>query len=273
MNNIESQIKKCEGAHWYDFPAKARLAGLEVERLAVEAGKKIAVVALDAAEKFLEAGDKTCKEAASAAQEELRLLQISTNVILNGLQDRLKAAEDDTKKINDELQGVVDVVAKGLTKTIDLCKAALAKAQQLVTDAEKEFNGIEASLLNAGAFVEYNARVTELTVAQKACSAGLTLAKAGVTAYDKVDESLLKMWDAVLGDATKLVNITEVVISGELGKAVKGGTVFHAEVKGTFKDDFFHFSVDYDHKAVEEFFKKIFDEYVYFVIRLYFRVC
>jgi hypothetical protein len=60
-----------------------------------------------------------------------------------------------------------------------------------------------------------------------------------------------------------LVDITEVVITGELGKAVKGGFEFDAVVKGTFEGEKpFEFKVAYDHNSVEKFFKSIFDEYV-----------
>lgn len=262
INDINGRINTCEHAHWYDLPAKAALAGLNVEKLALEAGMNIARGALTMAEDLLKVGDYvSCQEGVKAAQGTLNFLQDESDKTIKRLEGGLTLVQEKLKTIDDKLNKVADVVAKDMNVLIEGCKKALTEAQNLVTDAENVCNGVEASLEKDLVFIECKGLEVALAAAQNTFSAGLTLAKAGVQAYNAVDQALLKMWNAILKDAERLVNITEVVISSELGKAVKGGLIFHAEIKGTFKgDDFFHFSVDYDHNAVDAFFKKIFDE-------------
>lgn len=230
----------------------------------LEGAIKLADAALQAANEILQSSDHfICKDAVNLANRKLSDLQAVSDEAIKGLEDGLTGAENVVKDTARKLGSVADDVATQFCKAIDEFKAALVKAQGLVTEAQETFNNVEATLEKEGAFVVCKGAEDLLTGAKKAGSAGLTLAKTGVKVFKAVDQELLKVWEAILKDVDKMVDITDVTITGELGKAVKSGFAFDAEIKGTFRgDDFFHFSVQYDHNAVEAFFKKIFDEYV-----------
>jgi archaellum component FlaC len=237
---------------------------LEVEKMGFEAAMLIASSALEVARKLVEGTDHGIQDAAELAGKELDSIRAKSDEAIKKLEAGLEEAKNDVKALDGKLDGIVDGIGKKASIGIDQCKKAVDDVQHAVTRAEQAVNSVEDSLKECAEFVEYVAAEVAYEAAKKAGSAVLTLAKAGVQTYNAVDQELLKVWDMILNDMEKLVDVTEVVISGELGKAVKGGVAFDAEIKGTFGgDNFFHFSIKYDHNAVEAFFKSLFDEYVF----------
>ena len=63
----------------------------------------------------------------------------------------------------------------------------------------------------------------------------------------------MRAWQFVLSGIVSFVNFTDVVLTAELSKAVRG-FAFSADIKGTIGDDnFFQFQVEFDTKKISEF--------------------
>ena len=143
---------------------------------------------------------------------------------------------------------------------VDLASVALKEAQKaslaVLAGAQATLDGLKSEWL------AYEAATLALKVTKEAGSGAMLLAEAGVKVADAVSQVAMRAWQFVLSGIVSFVNLTDVVLTAELGKAV-GGFAFSADIKGTIGDDnFFQFQVEFDTKKTLESIKAIFDNKV-----------
>jgi len=263
ISDVSNHLQSCHNAHWYDLAAKAAIPGLEIEETALKAAKLLADAALGAAKTLLAEADKVTTGTIKAALIELDDVQKDGDKAINGFESALKVAKADLAKLVSELQSALDDFTKAEIAAIAGFGKLLAEAQAGFDKATAVLNSVTQELRDCAEFLEVKLAEEALKAAKVGTSALFDIAKAGAAAGMKVEELATSAWQSILSSLEKVVDVTEITLSGELGKAVESGFAFDADVKGTIKgDNFFHISLKYDHNAVEAFFKSLFEKYV-----------
>ena len=261
IDDFSRRINDCENADFWDVPAKAQIPVLECERAGVYIAKEVADGILTAARAVIEAEDYlACKGFMEAASLALDAAQEAADLAI-------KAAEAALQVTNDIVNGLVAVAEKVLEEASKLGQVAVDLASKALDEVKEASIAIRASaqsmldgLKSCGEWLAYEAASAVLTVAKAAGSGAMLVAEAGVVIADKVSEVAMRAWQFVLSGLVSFVDITDVVITAELGKAV-GGFAFSASVRGTIGgDQFFGFEVEFDTKEVVKFIKAVFDK-------------
>ena len=251
INDLSRRIQECEDADCWDLPAKVQIPGLACERTGIEIAKDVADGVLWAAKAVLEAEDYiACKSLTEAASVALDVAQAAAHEAIDIAQGALKA----TGEITNGLVAAANAALEGAgtlgQAAVDLASVALKEAQKaslaVLAGAQATLDGLKS----CGEWLAYKA----------AGSGAMLLAEAGVKVADAVSQVAMRAWQFVLSGIVSFVNLTDVVLTAELSKAVRG-FAFSADIKGTIGDDnFFQLQVEFDTKKILEFIKAVFDK-------------
>jgi hypothetical protein len=245
----------------WDFPAKAQIIPLVAERAGIEFAKEVADGALWAAQAVLTAEDFIlCKGLVAAASVALDEVQAAGNAAIKLAEGELELANKVMNELVAGAEAALDKVGSAGEAAIKLASLALREAKAASVCMLTREQAVIDGLTSCTEWIAYEAAIAALKVAKVSGSGALLLAEAGVVAADTVSRVAMRAWQFVLSGIVAFVDITDIVLTAELGNAV-GGFAFDADIKGTIGDDnFFHFHMEFDTKKVMEFIKAIFEK-------------
>ena len=216
---------------------------------------------LDVSKAVLEADDYiTCKGIAGAALLAVDEVKLAADAAIAVAQEAL----DLTDKVTNEAITLASAALQGVGElgeaAIKLASVALEEYKlarvAILEAAQKTVDALETTV----EWIEYEAACAALTVAKAAGSGALFVAKGGVILAEAAEQTYMKVKAWVVSHFTQFVDITDVTLTSELGKAC-GGFAFSAHIRGTIGDDnFFSFDVEFSTKEVVEFIKQIFEQ-------------
>ncbi|KAG8809196.1 hypothetical protein FRC18_004657 [Serendipita sp. 400] len=269
---IDSEIQIQEGYRrssekgrtpWWDLPSKAQIPALATAKGALIFSKEVADGVLRIALGVVEAQDFiVCKGAMQLAHTALDEAQRCGATAIRIADEALALTDRLTTELvanaNKALEG-----ARWLGNTaVDAADGALVVAEKSSIVIIAAAQALVDGLTSCAEWTAYQAASAAVAAAKEAGSDALLLAKVGAKIGTAISQFAMKAWQWILLHLTSFVDIREIVLSAQLGKAC-GGAEFDASIKGTMADDhFFDFHISFSTAHTTEFITAIFDKLV-----------